>query len=63
MSYAASSIILAPEEADTLGRWVRSGRGEHRQAFRARIILRAAAGEGTNAVAASLGTWPATVSK
>jgi transposase len=63
MSYAAALIALAPEEADTLTRWARAGRSEHRQAFRARIILRAAAGEGTNAIAASLGTRPATVSK
>ena len=63
MSYAAVAILLAPEEADTLSRWARAGRSEHRQALRARIILRAAAGEGTNAIAASLGTRPATVSK
>jgi len=63
MSYTAASITLAPEEADTLTRWARAGRSEHRQAFRARIILRAAGGEGTNAIAESLGTRPATVSK
>ena len=63
MSYTAAAITLAPEEAATLGRWARAGRSESRQAFRARIILRAAAGAGTNAIAASLGTRPATVSK
>lgn len=63
MSYAAVAISLTPEEADTLTRWARAGRSEHRQASRARIILRAAAGEGTNAIAAALGTRPATVSK
>ena len=63
MSYAAVPIILAPEEADTLTRWARAGRREQRQVLRARIILRAAAGEGTNAIAAALDTRPATVSK
>ena len=63
MSYAAVSISLTPEEADTLTRWARAGRSENRHASRARIILRAAAGDGTNAIAAALGTRPATVSK
>lgn len=63
MSYTAVPIALATEEAEVLGRWSRSGRTEHRRAFRARIVLRAAAGEGTNAIAQALGTRPATVSK
>lgn len=63
MSYRAVPITLAPEEVETLGRWARAGRSEQRQAVRARIILRAAAGEGTNAIAAALATRPATVSQ
>lgn len=63
MRHVAVAISLAPEEAAVLNRWVRAGCSPHRQVFRARIILRAAAGEGTNAIAASLGTRPATVSK
>ncbi|MGH7626463.1 MAG: IS630 family transposase [Gemmatimonadaceae bacterium] len=63
MRYVAAILTLSPEETETLERWTRAGRSEHRQAFRARIILRAAAGAGTNAIAQALGTRPATVSK
>lgn len=63
MGYAAVPITLTAEEAAILGEWSRGGRAEHRKVVRARLILRAAAGEGTNAIAAALGTRPATVSK
>ncbi len=63
MPYAATPITLTPEERGTLTTWTRAGRGPQRQALRARIILRAAGGEGTNRIAAALDTRPATVSK
>ncbi len=63
MEYAAVSITLSPDEAAILGGWSQASRTEHRKVFRARVILRAAAGEGTNAIAEALGTRPATVSK
>jgi transposase len=61
--YTAESITLTSDEMATLRAWTRGGRTPQRQTFRARIILRAAAGEGTNAIAAVLETRPATVSK
>src|SRR5712691_4645021 len=63
MAYLAVPITLTEHEAATLGQWSRGGRAEHRHVLRARVILRAAAGEGTNAIATALGTRPATVSK
>ncbi|MGH7580714.1 MAG: IS630 family transposase [Gemmatimonadales bacterium] len=63
MAYIAVPITLTEEEAVTLGQWSRRGRAEHRAVLRARVILRAAAGEGTNAIADALRTRPATVSK
>ena len=63
MPYTAVPIALTADERVTLTGWTRAGRSPQRQAMRARIILRAADGAGTNAIAAALGTRPATVSK
>jgi len=63
MPYTAVPMSLTAAEAATLTAWTRAGRSPQRQAFRARIILRAADGEGTRGIAAALRTRPATVSK
>ena len=63
MSYKPTPITLTPEESETLESWERSSSTEHRYTFRARIILLAGKGLGTNAIAARLSTRPATVTK
>lgn len=59
----AAEITLTAEERKTLERWVRSGKSEQRMTQRARIVLAAAAGEATTAIAVRLGERPTTVSK
>src|SRR5258706_2561142 len=59
----AAEITLTAEERETLERWVRSGKSEQRMTQRARIVLAAAAGEATTAIAVRLGERPTTVSK
>lgn len=63
MVHSAEPLVLSPSDRDTLERWRRGGRTEHRFAERAAIVLKAATGMGTRAIAATLGTRPATVSK
>ena len=63
MAYTSTAILLSGEERSVLERSVRAAKGEQRLAFRSRIILLAAEGLGTNAIAAQLQTTPATVSK
>jgi len=63
MAYISTSIVLKAEERDALELWVRSSTTEQRMVFRARIVLLAADGVGTNAIARELSTYPATVSK
>ena len=63
MSYQPTPIELKPDEESTLHSWVRSSTTEQRLAFRARIILLANEGMGTNVIAEGLGTRPATVTK
>jgi transposase len=63
MSKHAAVIELSSEEQQTLENWVRAGTTPLRLVQRARIILRAAAGCGSLAIAAELGTRPARVSK
>lgn len=63
MSRRATPINLTTEERRLLEQWVRSAKTEQRLVFRARVILAAAKGEDTTAIAASLGVRPATVSK
>jgi transposase len=58
-----TKIVLTPEEQETLELWVRSGRTEQRSVRRARIVLAAASGEGTLAIAKRLRERPSTVSK
>jgi transposase len=59
----AAVIALSPDEKTTLEHWVRSGTSEQRTVHRARIILAAAAGEGTSSIAARLSERPSTVSR
>jgi transposase len=63
MAKTATPIVLSETESETLRSWTRAGTSEQRMAERARIILAAAEGEGTNDIAGRLGTRPARVSK
>jgi len=63
MAYTSTAILLSAEERSALEKNVRGARTEQRLAFRSRIILLAADGMGTCAIAAQLHTYPATVSK
>ena len=63
MNKLATPIVLSETEQETLRAWLRAGTGEQRMVERARIILAAAEGVGTNAIARELGTRAARVSK
>jgi len=63
MRKTATPIVLSEAEQETLGSWLRAGTSEQRMVERARIILAAADGVGTNDIARELGTRPARVSK
>ena len=63
MSRQATPIKLTDEDRSTLERWIRSTKAEQRMVLRARIILEAAKGTSTLAIASQIGTRPATVSK
>ncbi len=63
MSRHATPIVLTPEETATLQRWVRAGSTERRLAERARVVLLAAQGQATAAIARTLETRPARVAK
>lgn len=63
MPYTTDPLVLSAAERETLERWCRAGRTERRLADRAAIVLKAATGAGTRAIAAELGTRAATVSK
>jgi len=63
MRYKPTAIELKPDEKETLESWVRSTTTEQRMSFRARIILMAGEGMGTNNIAKKLETRPATVTK
>lgn len=63
MAFTSTAILLSEEERSVLERNVRGARTEQRLAFRSRIVLLAAGGTGTNAIATQLQVSPATVSK
>ena len=63
MPYTAVPLVLRPADRRTLDAWARGTKTEHRLRERAGIVLRAAAGASTRAIAAELGVRPATVSK
>lgn len=59
----ATAIVLTEEERRTLARWTRAGSTEQRYAQRAQVVLAAARGEGTVAIARRFAVRAATVSK
>lgn len=59
----ATPVHLSPEDRAMLEHIVRSPSSEHRLVERARIVLLAADGQATRAIAAALGTWPGRVSR
>ena len=63
MNLQATPITLTPEERETLESLVHSGTSEQRLALRGRIILAAARGIASRAIARELKVRPATVSK
>ena len=63
MAFTSTVVRLSAEERGVLERNVRAAKTEQRLAFRSRVVLLAAEGRGTNAIAAQLQTNPATVSK
>ena len=63
MSYKPTSINLSDEQKSVLESWIRSSTTEQRLVFRARIILMANEGIGTNSIARELEKRPATVTK
>jgi transposase len=63
MRKPATPIVLSEAEQETLRSWLRAGTSEQRMVERARIILAAADGMGTNEIARELSTRPARVSK
>jgi len=63
MRKTATPIELSEAEQETLRSWLRAGTSEQRMVERARIILAAADGVGTNEIARQLLTRPARVSK
>lgn len=63
MSYKPTPIRLSIEQRDALQSWIRSTTTEQRLAFRARLIVMADEGMGTNMMARELETRPATVTK
>src|SRR5659263_731569 len=63
MRKPATPIVLSEAEQETLLSWLRAGTSEQRMVERARIILAAAEGVGTNEIARELGTRAARVAK
>ena len=63
MAYTSTAILLSAEQRSVLEKNMAAATSEQRLAFRSRVILLAADGIGTNAIAAQLQTTPATVSK
>jgi transposase len=63
MGRTATEISLEHDVRSTLEHWVRASTTEQRMALRARIILAAADGQRTDAIALTLSVRPATVSR
>ena len=63
MAKSATPITLSFEEEQTLRHWMQAHKTERRMAERARIVLLAAAGATTSAIAQQLETPPSRVSK
>lgn len=62
MAQAATVVTVSDEQRDVLEGWVRSAKTEQRLAFRARVVLAAAAGEGSASIARREGVRLNTVS-
>jgi len=62
MARAATTVTVTDEEREELTRWLRSPRTEQRHAFRARVVLAAAADEGSASIARREGVRINTVS-
>lgn len=62
MAQTATLIALSDDERAELERWLRTHKTEQRLAFRARVILAAAAGEGSTSIALREGVRTTTVS-
>jgi len=62
MGRAATTVTVTDEEREELERWLRSPKTEQRRAFRARVVLAAAAGEGSVSIARREGVRVTTVS-
>ena len=63
MAKVPTPIIITEEDRRILEPWIRGTKTEQRLVLRAKIILAAASGEGTNMIARELDVRPATVSK
>jgi len=62
MAYKATEIRLEPETRATLESWVSSGKTEQRLVWRAQIVLLAADGKASRAIAREIGVMPGVVS-
>jgi len=62
MPRAATVILVENQEREDLERWLRTPKTEQRFAFRARVVLAAAAGEGSTNIARREGVRVDTVS-
>lgn len=62
MGAAATVVVVSEEERSELERWVRTPTSEQRMAFRARVVLAAAVGEGSSSIARREGVRLTTVS-
>ncbi len=62
MAYQATPIRLDPETRATLEGWVRASKSEQRMVRRARIVLLAADGVASRAIAREVGVTPGTAS-
>ena len=63
MARPATAIVLTPEDRHILTRRVRASTTEQRMVVRAQVVLAAADGQPTEAIAAALALRSATVSK
>jgi transposase len=63
MGKAATTVTVTDQEREELERWLRSAKTEQRRAFRARVVLAAAVGEGSVSIARREGVRVNTVSK
>ncbi len=63
MAKIPTPVSVTEEDRRILESWIRGAKTEQRLVLRAKIILAAASGQGTNLIARELDVRPATVSK